>query len=170
MYWKMSLHLPWIHNSHLYQNSIWRDCITDYIQLPANDSCMSIHLNAFIKWLSNFGLQQLGIHSFIEIFVYVLVTVPDYKYNIIDTILNIHILCLNIVLKWEPAEILDLTLNVGEDCQAILCFICNWRHGSLHVYSLFGCLVRGSSGVSGWWILLFFLWGCKPLQLLQSFL
>jgi hypothetical protein len=27
-----------------------------------------------------------------------------------------------------------------------------------------------SSGVSGWLILLFFLWSCKPLQLLQSFL
>jgi hypothetical protein len=31
-------------------------------------------------------------------------------------------------------------------------------------------LVPGSSGGSGWLILLFFLWGYKPLQLLQSFL
>jgi len=35
---------------------------------------------------------------------------------------------------------------------------------------LFGGLVPRSSGRSGWLILLFFLWGCKPLQLLQSFL
>ena len=31
-------------------------------------------------------------------------------------------------------------------------------------------LVPGSSRGSSWLILLFFLWGCKPLQLLQSFL
>ena len=43
---------------------IWRDSITTYIQLSANDSCMSRHQNAFIKRLSNFGLQQLGIHSY----------------------------------------------------------------------------------------------------------
>jgi hypothetical protein len=36
------------------------------------------------------------------------------------------------------------------------------------VYSLVGGLVSGSSGGSGWLILLFFLWGCKPFQLLQS--
>jgi hypothetical protein len=40
---------------------------------------------------------------------------------------------------------------------------------SFHVYSLVGGLVPGSwGGVSGWLILLFFLWVCKPLQLLQS--
>jgi hypothetical protein len=33
-------------------------------------------------------------------------------------------------------------------------------------YSLAGGLVLGSSGGSGWFILLFFLWGCKALQLL----
>jgi hypothetical protein len=56
--------------------------------------------------------------------------------------------------------------------KAILCYICSWSHGTLHVYSLFDGLVPGSSGggVSGWLILLFFLWGCKPLHLLQSFL
>ena len=46
------------------------------------------------------------------------------------------------------------------------CYICIWSH----VYSLVGGLVPGSSGESGWLILLFLLWGCKPLQLLQSFL
>ena len=37
-------------------------------------------------------------------------------------------------------------------------------HGSLNVYSLVGGLVPGIPGGSGWLILLFFLWGCKPLQ------
>jgi hypothetical protein len=36
--------------------------------------------------------------------------------------------------------------------------------------SLVGGLVPGSSGESGWLILLFLLWSYKPLQLLQSFL
>ena len=54
--------------------------------------------------------------------------------------------------------------------KVILCYLCGWSHGSLHMYSLVGGLVTGSSGesssgVSGWLILLFFLWGCKPLQL-----
>ena len=53
--------------------------------------------------------------------------------------------------------------------KAIICFICNWSLGSLLVYSLFGCLVCGSSGVSGSLILLFFLSGCNALQLVQSF-
>jgi hypothetical protein len=39
-----------------------------------------------------------------------------------------------------------------------------------HVYSLVAGLVPGSCGGTGWFILLFLLWGCKPLQLLQSFL
>jgi hypothetical protein len=38
------------------------------------------------------------------------------------------------------------------------------------VYSLVDELISRSSGASSWWILLFFLWGCKALQLLQSFL
>ena len=48
--------------------------------------------------------------------------------------------------------------------KAILCYICSWSHGWL-----VGGLVPGSSGGSDWLILLFLLWGCKPLQLLQSF-
>jgi hypothetical protein len=50
--------------------------------------------------------------------------------------------------------------------KAILCYILGWSLESLHVYSLVGGLVPGSSGGSGWFILLFLLWGCKPLQLL----
>jgi hypothetical protein len=34
--------------------------------------------------------------------------------------------------------------------KAILCYICGWRHGSLHVYSLVGDFVPGSSGGTGW--------------------
>jgi hypothetical protein len=37
-----------------------------------------------------------------------------------------------------------------------------------HVYSLVGSLVPESFWGSGWLILLFFLWGCSPLQLPQS--
>jgi hypothetical protein len=38
-----------------------------------------------------------------------------------------------------------------------LCYICGWSHGYLHVYSLVGGLVLGSSGGSCWLILLLFL-------------
>jgi hypothetical protein len=40
--------------------------------------------------------------------------------------------------------------------------------GTLNVYSLIGGLVPWSSEGSGWFVLLFFLCGCIPLQLLQS--
>jgi hypothetical protein len=54
--------------------------------------------------------------------------------------------------------------------KAILCYICGWSLGSLHVYSLVGGLVPASSGWSGWLILwgYFCQLGWKPLQLLQS--
>jgi len=52
-------------------------------------------------------------------------------------------------------------------CQ-MLCYICSWSHGSLHVFSLVGGLVLVSLWRSGWLILLLFLWGWKPLHLLQS--
>jgi hypothetical protein len=48
--------------------------------------------------------------------------------------------------------------------KAILCYICNWSH----VFSLVGGFL-GSSGESGCLTFLFFLWGCKPLQLLSPF-
>jgi hypothetical protein len=54
--------------------------------------------------------------------------------------------------------------------KAILCYICSWRHGSLHVYSLVGNLFQGSSVGIGWIILPFLLWSCKPLQLLEFIL
>jgi hypothetical protein len=58
--------------------------------------------------------------------------------------------------------------------KAIFCYISSWSHGSLHVYTLVIVLVSGSCGAI--WLLLLllllllFLWGCKPLQFLQSFL
>ena len=49
----------------------------------------------------------------------------------------------------DQAPLLPLMSN-----KAILCYLCGWSHGSLHVYSLVGDLVPGSSG---WLIFLFFL-------------
>jgi hypothetical protein len=70
-----------------------------------------------------------------------------------------------IELSQDQGPLLPLMLD-----KAILYYICAWSHESLHVYSLVGGLVPGNSGGSGWLTLLFFLWACKPLQLLQSFL
>jgi len=66
----------------------------------------------------------------------------------------------------EPSQDQGSPLPLMPD-NTILCYICNWSHRSLHVHSLVVGLVPGSSG---WLILLFFLWSCKPLQLLHSFL
>jgi hypothetical protein len=66
-----------------------------------------------------------------------------------------------IFLQWDTEHSQDqrppLSLMPGK---AILCYICSWSHG----YTLVGGLVPGNSGGSGWLILLFFLWGCKPLS------
>ena len=45
--------------------------------------------------------------------------------------------------------------------KAILCYICGWSLGFLHVYSLVGGLVPGRSRTAGWFVLLFLLLGCK---------
>ena len=42
IYRKWFSHLPWIHNSIFGQSSVLRDNITAYIELSANDYCMSI--------------------------------------------------------------------------------------------------------------------------------
>jgi len=58
--------------------------------------------------------------------------------------------CPGILLHWciEPSQdqgpLLPLMPN-----KAILCYICSWSHGSVHVYSLVGGLVPGSSGGGG---------------------
>ena len=74
----------------------------------------------------------------------------------------------SIHLCWviEPPPDQKASLPLMPD-KAILYYICSWSHRSLHMYSLFGGLVSGSSGGSGWLVLLFFLWGRKPLNLLQ---
>jgi len=43
--------------------------------------------------------------------------------------------------------------------KTIICYICRWSHGSVHVYSLDGGLVYGSSG----WLVLLRIVGCQPL-------
>jgi hypothetical protein len=78
-----------------------------------------------------------------------------------------HSHCPGITLHWgiQPSQDqVPLLLMPDKD---ILCYICSWGHRSLHVDSLFGSLVPGSFGGSSW-LILFFLWGCKPLQLLTS--
>ena len=45
--------------------------------------------------------------------------------------------------SWDQGPRLPLIPN-----KAILCYICGWSHGSLHVYSLVSGLVPGSSGGS----------------------
>jgi hypothetical protein len=53
-------------------------------------------------------------------------------------------LCWGIKPSQNQGPLLPLMPN-----KAILCYICNWSHGSLHVYSLFGGLLPGSSGGGG---------------------
>jgi hypothetical protein len=79
--------------------------------------------------------------------------------------------CPGIPLQWsiEPSQDQGPLLQLTTD-KVILCYICSWSHGSLHVYSLFVSLVPRSCGGTSWFILLFLLWGCKPLQLLMAFL
>jgi hypothetical protein len=72
-------------------------------------------------------------------------------------------LCWGIKLPQDQGPPIPLMPN-----KAILCYICIWSNGSLHVYPLVGGLVIGNSGGSGWLILMFFLWGCKFLQFLKS--
>jgi hypothetical protein len=76
----------------------------------------------------------------------------------------------DILLYWgiEPSKDQGPLLPLMSH-KVILCYICTWSHESHHVYSLVGGLVPGSSGDTGWFILLFLLWSCKPLQLLGSF-
>jgi hypothetical protein len=76
----------------------------------------------------------------------------------------------DIPLYWgmEPSQDQGPPLSLMSD-KAILCYI-SWSHRSFHVNTLVDGLVSGNSGWSGWLILLFLLWGCKPLQLPCSFL
>ena len=62
--------------------------------------------------------------------------------------------CPDIPLHWsiEPSQNQRPLLPLMP-YNAILCYICSWSHGSLHVYSLIDGLVPGSSGGTGWFIL-----------------
>jgi hypothetical protein len=62
-----------------------------------------------------------------------------------------------IPLLWDikPSQVQGPLLPLMPD-KVILCYICSWGLGSLHVDSLVGGLVPGSSGGSGWLMLLFF--------------
>ena len=79
--------------------------------------------------------------------------------------------CPGIPLNWgiEPSQDQGPLLSLISH-KSILCYICSWSQGFLHVYSLVGGLVPGSSGSTRWFILLFHLWGCKPLQRFGYFL
>jgi hypothetical protein len=77
-----------------------------------------------------------------------------------------------ISLHWsmEPPQAQGPLLPLMSN-KAILCHICSWSNGSLHVYSLVCGTVAGSSrGWPGRLTLLFPLWGCNPPHLLQSLL
>jgi hypothetical protein len=74
--------------------------------------------------------------------------------------------CPSITLHWgnNPLQDQGLPLPLMRD-KAILCYLCSWRNESQHAsYSLVGALVPGSSGKSGWLILLFFLWVANPFS------
>jgi hypothetical protein len=64
--------------------------------------------------------------------------------------------CSSIPLHWgiKPPQDTGPPLPLMPD-KSIICYICTWSHGSLHVHSLVGGLVPGSFGGSGWLILLF---------------
>jgi hypothetical protein len=69
----------------------------------------------------------------------------------------------------EPPQGKGPSLPLISD-KAIFCYLCSWGDGSLHLpcmYSSVGNLDTRRSGDSVW-LVLFFLWGCKSFQLLQS--
>jgi hypothetical protein len=62
-----------------------------------------------------------------------------------------HLPALAFLLHWriEHTQAQGLLLPLMSN-KAILCYICSQSHGSLHVYTLVGGSVSGSSGESGW--------------------
>lgn len=65
--------------------------------------------------------------------------------------------CPDIPLHWgiELSQDLGLLLLLLDN--GILCCVCGWSYGYLHVYTLVGNLIPVSSWGSGWLIFLFFL-------------
>jgi hypothetical protein len=78
--------------------------------------------------------------------------------------------CPGILIHWgiKPSQDQGPFLPLMSN-KTILCYTCDWSHGSLHVCSLVGGLVPVISGVTGWFTLLFLLWGCKPILILGPF-
>ena len=79
-----------------------------------------------------------------------LVSLPKTPYPIPHPCSPTHPLplpCPDIPLQWgmEPSQDQGPLLPLMTD-KAILCYICSWNHGSVHVYSLVGGIVPGSSG------------------------
>ena len=76
-----------------------------------------------------------------------------------------HPLPSSIPLHWviKPSQVQGLIFQLMSH-KAILCYLCSWSHGSL----LSWWFSHLSSGASDWLILVF-KWGCRPLQILQSF-
>ena len=72
-------------------------------------------------------------------------------------------------LHWGIKSPQDQAPPLSLPDKAILCYICSWSYGPLHVYSLLPGLVPGRSEGSGWLIVMFFPWGCKTMKLLQFF-
>jgi hypothetical protein len=75
----------------------------------------------------------------------------------------------SIPLLWgiEPPQDQEPLLPLVPD-KAVLYYICSWSHGSLHVNSLVGVLVPGSSEGTGWLIFLFFLFKKQRICLNSS--
>ena len=72
-------------------------------------------------------------------------------------------------LYWgkEPSQDQEPLLPLMPN-RAILCYICSWSHGWLHVYTLVGGLVAERSRGSGW-LMLFFLWGAYSFSSFSPF-
>ena len=72
---------------------------------------------------------------------------------------------------WEPPQEHGAPHPVMHT-KAILCYMPSWSHElppptHCHVYSLVGGLVPGSI-VGSYWLILFFLWGCKHFNFFQT--
>jgi hypothetical protein len=127
-------------------------------------------INTYLKLQSYFS-SFLNYYFFIVYFIYLhFKCYPLFPVSLLQTPPPIYLLlcgcsplthllpphCPGIPLHWgiEPSKDQELLLPLLP-YRAILCYICSWSNGSLHV-SLIGCLVPASSGGSVWLVLWFF--------------
>ena len=104
------------------------------------------------------------------------VSPPETPYSILPPPASIRVLflhssfCSLIHLHWgiDPSQDQGPFLPLMSN-KSIHCYICSWGQGSIHMYSLVGSLVPGSSGVSGWLIFFFYLWVTNPFSSFSSF-